>query len=123
MRLKGFLVIFLLVAVLVFFLWIAKKGGNEKIKQDVDAFNRVREQTTRTNMTSIKRAIDFFIAQNGRTPQSLSEVRTFRPSVYADSDMWGTTFKYVRISDSRYRLVSAGRDKTFDTQDDIVFHD
>jgi hypothetical protein len=120
MRIKGFLVIFLLVVIVVFFLFVAKRGGKSQLEEQVKAFSDVREKTTRTNLTSLERAIDFFIAQNGRTPNDIREVQTFNRSVYVESDAWGNSIKYQRISDSNYRLISAGKDKTFDTEDDII---
>jgi hypothetical protein len=120
MKIKGFLVIFLLVIIVVFFLYLVKRGGKSELEEQVDAFSKVREKTTRANLMSLERAIDFFIAQNGRTPESLREMQTYSRSIYEDSDAWGTRLKYERISDSNYRLISAGKDKAFDTEDDIV---
>ena len=120
MKIKGFLVIFLLVVILVFFLYVVKRGGKSPLKQQVDAFAEVKEKTTRTNLTSLERAIDIFIAQNGRVPNDFKEVQTFSRSVYIDTDSWGNKIKYERISESNFKLISAGKDKTFDTEDDIV---
>jgi len=120
MKMKGFLVIFLLVVIVAFFLFVAKRGGKSPLKEQVDAFAQVKEKMTRTNLTSLERAIDIFIAQNGRVPNDLREIQTFSRSVYEDMDSWGNKIKYERISDSNYRLVSAGKDKTFHTDDDII---
>lgn len=120
MKIKGFLVIFLLVVIIVFFLYVVKRGGKSHLKEQVDAFAEVKEKTTRTNLTSLERAIDIFIAQNGRVPDDLKEVQTFSRSVYIDTDSWGNKIKYERISESNFKLVSAGKDKTFGTEDDIV---
>jgi hypothetical protein len=117
---KGFLVIFLLVVIVVFFLYVVKRGGKSHIKEQVDAFAEVKDKTTRTNMSSLEKAIDIFIAQNGRVPKDLREIQTFSRSVYVDTDSWGNKIKYERISDENYRLISAGKDKIFDTDDDIV---
>jgi hypothetical protein len=95
-------------------------GGKTFLQEQVDALSRVREKTTRTNLTSLERAIDFFIAQNDRTPNDLREVKTFNRSVYVESDAWGNPIKYEKISDFKYRLISAGKDKTFNTEDDII---
>lgn len=112
--------IFLLVVIIVFFLYVVKRGGKSHLKEQVDAFAEVKEKTTRTNLTSLERAIDIFIAQNGRVPDDLKEVQTFSRSVYIDTDSWGNKIKYERISESNFKLVSAGKDKTFGTEDDIV---
>jgi len=120
MKIKGFLVIFLLVAITVFFLYIVKRGEKPQIQQQVDAFAEVKEKTTRTNLSSLEKAIDIFIAQNGRVPHDLTEIQTFSRSVYVDTDSWGNKIRYERISDSSYRLISAGKDKMFQTADDII---
>lgn len=119
---KGFLAILVLVLVLVAILWTVKSGqkGGEAIKQEVDAFRRVQEKVTRSNLESLERAISVFLAQTGRTPRDLKEIHIFRPAAYAAEDAWGTPLKYERISDSRYRLRSAGEDRVFGTQDDIT---
>lgn len=120
MKIKGFLVIFLLVIIVVFFLYVVKRGNKSQLEEQVGAFSQVREKTTRTNLMSLQRAIDFFIAQNGRRPENLREIQTYSRSIYEDSDAWGTPVKYEKISDSDYRLTSAGKDRTFNTDDDIV---
>jgi len=66
MKIKGFLVILLLVVIVVFFLYVVKRGGKSRLKEQVDALAEVREKTARTNLTSLERAIDLFIAQNGK---------------------------------------------------------
>lgn len=120
MKLKGFLVIFLLVVIFVFFVYVVRRGGKSHLEEQVDAFAEVKEKTTRTNLTSLERAIDIFIAQNGRVPKDLREVQTFSRSVYMDTDSWGNKIKYERISESNFKLTSAGKDKTFGTEDDII---
>ena len=120
MKMRGFLVIFLLVVITVFFLYVVKRGGKPQIQEQVDAFAEVKEKTTRTNMSSLEKAIDIFIAQNGRVPNDLKEIQTFSRSVYIDTDSWGNKMQYKRISDLKYQLISAGKDKIFQTDDDIV---
>ena len=120
MKIKGFLVIFLLVVIVVFFLYVVKRGGKSQLKEQVDAFAEVKEKTTRTNLMSLEKAIDLFIAQSGKIPKDLKEIQTFSRSVYVDTDSWGNKIKYERISDSSYRLISAGKDKSFGTDDDII---
>ena len=120
MKIKGFLVIFLLVVMVVVFLYVLKPGGKSRLEEQVDAFAEVKQKTTRTNLTSLEKAIDFYIAQNGKVPKDLKEMQTFSRSVYVDTDAWGNKIKYERISDENYRLISAGKDKTFNTDDDII---
>lgn len=122
MKIKGFLVIFLLVVIVVFFLYVTKRGGKSHLKDQVDAFAEVKEKTTRTNLASLEKAIDLFIAQKGRVPDELKEIQTFSRSIYVDTDSWGNKIRYERISDSSYRLISAGKDKAFHTDDDIIIN-
>ena len=89
MKMKGFLVIFLLVVILVFFLYVVKRDGKSRLKGQVDAFAKAKEKTTRTNLSSLEKAIDIFIAQHGRIPDDLKEIQTFGRSVYVDTDSWG----------------------------------
>lgn len=120
MKLKGFLVLFLLVVIVVFFLYVAKRGGKSQLKEEVDAYAEVKEKTTRANFTSLERAIDLYIAQKGEVPKDLVDLQTLFRSVYVETDSWGNKIKYERISDSSYRLISAGKDQTFGTDDDII---
>lgn len=120
MKMKGFLALFLLVVIVVFFLYVVRRGGKSRLEEQVDAFAEVKEKTTRTNLTSLERAIDLYTAQRGEVPKDLREMQAFSRSVYIDTDSWGNKIKYERISDASYRLISAGKDKTFDTVDDIV---
>jgi hypothetical protein len=120
MKIKGFLVILLLVVIVVVFLYVLKPGGKSGLKEQVDAFAKVKQKTTRTNLTSLEKAIDLFIAQNGKVPKDLKEMQTFSRSVYVDTDAWGNKIRYERISDENYRLISAGKDKAFNTDDDII---
>jgi len=120
MKMRGFLVIFLLVVIVIFFLYVAKQGGESHLEDQVDAFAEVKEKTTRTNLTSLERAIDLYIAQQGSAPKDMKELTTFGRTIYVDTDSWGNKIKYERTSDLNYRLISAGKDKTFHTDDDIV---
>lgn len=120
MKTRGFLVIIILVMVLVYFLWIMKTGEKANISVQVEAFSRVKLTLTKTNMTTLKRAITAFIAIKGRTPKTLKEIQTFHHIPLEDIDAWGKAIKYEKLSGDNFRLVSAGPDRAFNTQDDIV---
>lgn len=120
MKLKGFLVIFILVGVAVYFLYMMTAHEGTKVEQDIQSFNRVKKELTTTNLTTLKKMITSFTAQRGRTPKSLREIQSFQPVSSIKVDAWGTTIRYKRLSSSRFRLVSAGKDRKFDTEDDIT---
>lgn len=119
MKIRGFLVMLLLVSILVYFIWFAKTG-EEIIPEQIKKFDATKDKLTRTNMTSLNRLIDYFIATQGRTPKDLQELMRSQGIAGAQYDGWGKVMKYEKISDENFRLVSAGHDGTFNTEDDIV---
>lgn len=120
MKMRGFLVILLLVLVLVYFLWFVKAGKHAQIKEEVEAFGKVKVKLTRTNMITLERAIVSYMAQNGEAPKTLKDLASFSPMAAGQLDAWGNLIKYQRLSESQFRLVSAGQDGAFGTGDDIV---
>lgn len=119
MKIRGFLVIFILVSILVYFIWFAKTS-KETIPEQIKKFDATKDTLTRTNMTSLNRLIEYFIATQGRTPEDLQELMRSQRIAGAHYDGWGKVIKYEKISDENFRLISAGHDGTFDTDDDIV---
>jgi hypothetical protein len=71
-------------------------------------------------MQSLEKIILSYIAGEGQAPKSLQDLRNSSLLVGGTMDGWGKSIKYERLSDSSFRLISAGKDKTFDTEDDIV---
>lgn len=120
MKIRGFMVIILLVSVVVFFLYTLKSGGNKDIPEQIEAFSSAKQKLTETNLSSLQREILSYIVSNGTTPQSLDDIR-FSPGLTTGKwDAWGNKIKYDRLSDENFRLTSAGHDGTFGTKDDIV---
>ncbi len=120
MKIKGFLVLLILVGILVYFLFIFKSGKQEQLPGQVEAFQSMKEKLTRTNMVTLERAITLYIAKENKVPETIDALESFYPLTSARFDAWGTAIKYEIISDSRFRLTSAGRDRLFKTEDDIV---
>jgi hypothetical protein len=71
-------------------------------------------------MTSLQKAIISFTIQQDRAPNNLKELRLVVVSRFGYSDAWGTPIKYKKLSEDKFRLISASADKTFGTSDDIV---
>ncbi|MBD3414239.1 MAG: hypothetical protein GF421_07415 [Candidatus Aminicenantes bacterium] len=120
MKIKGFLVILVLVMVIAFFIYYIGSGEKKIIKEQVDSFSRTKEKLTRTNLNTLKRAVNSYSAQYGTLPHKLKDLRLAVPITTGKLDAWGTEVKYERISDFEFRLTSAGADKTFHTDDDII---
>jgi len=120
MKIRGALVILILVVAIVYFLYFAKTGKKSYIEGAKDAGDRMREELTQVNMSTMQRAIDLFIGTEGEAPADLKTLFAARLFSGDPSDGWGTPLKYERLSDSTYRLTGAGKDRAFDTDDDIV---
>ena len=120
MKIKGFMAIILLVAVVVFFLYTIKSGGKKDIPEQIAAFSATKQKLTETNMSSLEKEVLSYIVSNGTSPQSLDDIR-FSPALTTGKwDAWGNKIKYERLSDEKFRLTSAGHDGTFGTKDDII---
>lgn len=117
---KGLAAAVILILVLYYFLGLESRKKVEEIVEQVEAFDEAKLSLTKVNMNTLQRAIDSFIATEGRTPNRLSELQVFRPSAMDKLDGWGTEIRYERLSDYGFRLTSAGRDRIVDTEDDIV---
>lgn len=119
MKMRGFFVVLFMAGLIYFVLWMVK-GGKEKLVRDINTIDRTQVELTKANMTSLQKAIISFTVQRDRTPNNLKELRLVVVSPFGYSDAWGTPFKYKRLSEDKFRLISASADKTFDTSDDIV---
>ena len=120
MKIRGALIVVLLAMVVVYFLFFAKAGEKSYIEATVDANTRLRTGITETNMATLEKALTLFTATQGQLPQNLKELFAARLFSGDPSDGWGTMPRYERLSDENYRLISAGPDRTFDTDDDII---
>ncbi len=120
MRIKGFLAILLLVMLVVFFLYVIKAGKHGQLPGQIEAFNSMKDKLTRTNLKTLERVIISHIAQKGETPQKLQDLDKFHLISAARVDAWGTIIKYKKLSETRFQLISAGKDRRFKTEDDIT---
>jgi hypothetical protein len=120
-RNRGLLVLLLAVAVIVYLVFFAKvaddKGG---LEIQVDKYLETKVKLTEANMQSLSREILTFAAGGPGLPDSLEDLRKLHPASSAFPDAWGKKFRYERLSESSFRLTSAGPDGAFGTDDDIV---
>ena len=128
MKTRGFLVVIVLAAGLLYLLWmnqggkeqLPKQGGKEQLPVPVRAYRAAELQSTKANMQSLKTEILMFSAEKGRTPKDLRELKEYSGRHGADLDAWGTAIRYKRLSDDHFHLISAGKDRVFNTSDDII---
>lgn len=83
--------------------------------------NRARTRVTKTSMTTIKTAINTYMADNaGNTPQSIAELIPNYIEQGTELDAWEQEFYYSpQGRNQAFELISAGPDKEFQTSDDI----
>ena len=75
---------------------------------------------TKTNMNALKIVILASFSETGRLPENLDELRGSNPTVTETFDTWGNRIRYEKKSESSFWLRSAGIDKVFETEDDII---
>ena len=122
MKIRGFLAILVMTLAIVYFVLFLKPGkhGESGIKTEVEKFGRTRMELTKVNMGQLEKTIEYYVAAEGSVPADLKELFTSRLVGGDTSDAWGRPIRYEKLSDSDFRLTSAGPDGRFGTKDDIV---
>jgi hypothetical protein len=122
MKIRGLLIIVMLGAVVVYFLYFAKMGNDKgALQTEVEQFAKTKIKLTEVNMESLARVILGYATGEQGLPEDLKQLQRSRPSLGMGLlDAWGRAIKYEKISDTAFRLRSAGPDGVYDTADDIV---
>lgn len=98
-----------------------KKDDDGGIAGDIiRTAHSTQTKLTKTNMNALKMVILSSFAEKGRLPDDLSELRGSNPTVTETFDTWGNRIRYEKKSESSFWLRSAGIDKIFETEDDII---
>ena len=118
---KGALAILLLVIVIIYFAYFLRTEKKAPVEEEISRFNQTRGELTTVNLESLSRAIVEWMAESGReAPESLKEWPGARSASLSLTDGWGREIRYEKVSDSSFRLRSAGSDGRFETEDDII---
>ena len=121
MKIRGLLIGVLLAMAAVYFILFTKvaddKGG---LQIQVDKYLESKIKLTAVNLESLSREVLSYAAEGNGLPDTLEVLRRFHPTAGALPDVWGRKIRYERLSDSSFRLRSAGPDGAFETEDDIV---
>jgi hypothetical protein len=121
MKFRGMIIGVLLALVAGYFIFFAKvadhKGG---LAIEVDKYLEAKIKLTGVNLESLSREVLSYAAEGDGLPDSLQALRRFHPTAGALPDAWGKLIRYEKLSDSSFRLRSAGPDGVFETADDIV---
>jgi len=120
MKIRGMLVVAVLTLVVVYFIFFAKVAGDKGgLEIQADKYLQSKVNLTRANLEALSREVLTFASEAEGLPGSLDALRRMHPTAAALPDAWGTKIRYEKLSDSSFRLRSAGPDRAFDTEDDI----
>ncbi len=120
MKIRGFLAVLLLAMVVAYFIFFAKTGGESGIETEIHQFARTKIRLTEANFETLAREILSYTTMRDGLPADLDSFKRSRPGWTGMFDAWGKEIRYERLTDSDFRLRSAGPDSIFDTEDDIV---
>ncbi len=122
MKIRGLLIVVILALIVVYAVYFTKTGGKSNLKVMVDQYAEAKIDLTKVNLVTLERIVAERTATDGQAPADLNALRRFQPAL-SSRDAWGREIRYERLSDSSFRLTSAGPDGEFGTADDIVKED
>ncbi len=123
MKTRGLLVVVLLAAAAVYFLYFAKLGSDSKggLEVMVDQYAETRIKLTRANLDALSREVLAFATGDQGLPEDMKQLQRARPGLGMGAlDAWSRAIRYEKLSETSFRLRSAGPDGVFETADDIV---
>jgi hypothetical protein len=121
MKIKGMLIVVVMAMVVVYFIFFGKVADNKGgLQIEVDKYLQTKIKLTAVNLESLSREVLSHAAEGEGLPESLDALRKSHPTAAVLPDAWGRRIRYERLSDSSFRLRSAGPDGIFETEDDIV---
>ena len=122
MKVRGLLIGIILALVGVYAIFFTRVADNKGgLEIEVDKYLESKIKLTAVNLENLSREILSFSAESeGGLPETLDALRRFHPTAGSTPDAWGRKIRYERLSDSSFRLRSAGPDGVFETADDIV---
>jgi len=121
MKMRGLIIGVLLALVIVYAIFFTKAAGDKGgLRIEVDKYLESKIKLTQVNLESLSREVLSYASEGEGLPETLEALRRFHPTAGALADAWGRKIRYERLSDSAFRLRSAGPDGVFETGDDIV---
>jgi len=121
MKMRVLFIGVLLALVIVYAIFFTKVAGDKGgLRIEVDKYLESKIKLTQVNLESLSREVLSYASEGEGLPETLEALRRFHPTAAALPDAWGRKIRYERLSDSTFRLRSAGPDGVFETGDDIV---
>lgn len=121
MKIRGLMIVVLLAVVVVYFIYFAKSGNDKgALQTEIDQYAKTKIKLTRVNMESLAREVLSYATGDQGLPEDMKQLQRSRPSIGMGLlDAWGKAIRYEKLSETSFRLTSAGPDGVFDTADDI----
>ena len=118
---RGFLLILLLALLVIVTLYTGFLSKKDSLPQKaISASNRMDHMLTETDLKHIIQAIESYFSDFGRYPESLKElIPVYLRTLNESLDPWGTPYQIITDGQTDLSLVSAGKDKIFNTSDDL----
>lgn len=115
-------VVFSIISLLIIFAAGCDKSEGEQsaLEKMVDTPQRSKNTLILSQISAIENAINSYITDNSEYPESLDQlVPQYLKTENNITDPWGAPFRLETDENGALFLISAGRDNTFDTEDDI----
>ena len=118
---KGVILVLLLALVIIGILYIGKGKDNESSPMEmVKQIEKAKFIDMGSKVREISQAINAYYMDHGEYPEILDLlVPNYIRLPQSLKDPWGTALKLDKDSELNMVLVSAGKDKTFGSSDDI----
>ncbi len=119
MKLKMSFISIIFALLIVFILYkLYFKPSKESAGVARTSIHKAKTAVLDTDLVSVRQAVSMFYNEKGRLPESLKEL-TPTYLRYIPIDPWGQEYRYEK-GDNSYKIISAGKDKYFNTSDDII---
>ncbi len=98
----------------------AADDSSAAVENYLQQTDKIREDLTASNdRRAIGQAIKMFVINNGRAPKSIEElVQSGNLSAGSTKDPFGQAYRFT-VGKQNIVVISAGRDRVIDTEDDI----
>jgi hypothetical protein len=110
---------------LVIFSWTTFRSVGQNRRATDEAMASMRQQEAFQQLTRVALHFSGFLLDRARLPRDLAELQKDRSPRLSERELidpWGTPLRYEILEPQPmwFRLSSAGSDRTFGTEDDLV---
>lgn len=106
----------LIVTGIVLFIMFGTKGQKGQLEVIEESRETAMGVIDQTHVYSIGQLVVAYKLENNRMPESMEDL----PGGDAVKDRWGQSYRFRKVDEMTFELISAGRDGEFETEDDLV---